>query len=135
MPLLLLLFSLLTACKDNSAGPAIPNVFVNEEINVSSQLYPELRRDGGYAYIGGGYKGILIVRQNAGQYTAFERACPYDPAATCSKVEMDESNLFLVDRCCGSQFNLQGSVMGGPAVHPLKQYATSLSGSILYISN
>ncbi|WP_460925111.1 Rieske (2Fe-2S) protein [Pontibacter brevis] len=130
----LLLFS--TACSDdNGVGPRIPEVFVDEQINVNSQLYPGLRQDNGYAYINGGYKGILVVRQHAGQYLAFERACTYDPTSTCSGVEVDASNLFIVDACCGSQFNLQGNVTGGPAVYGLRQYRTALAGSLLYISN
>ncbi|WP_162055494.1 hypothetical protein [Pontibacter pamirensis] len=131
---LLLLFT--TACNNNNVvGPRIPEVFVDEQINVNSQLHPGLRRDGGYSYINGGYKGILIVRQNASQYLAFERACPYDPTASCSQVEVDPSNLFIVDDCCGSQFNMQGNVTGGPSVYGLQQYRTALSGSLLYISN
>ncbi|GAB3194064.1 hypothetical protein ABID22_000345 [Pontibacter aydingkolensis] len=132
-PLLLLL--LLIGCKDTYQGPAIPEVPVNEQINVNSLQYPELRRDGGYVYLNAGYKGILIVRQNANLYAAFERACPYDPTAPCAIVEVDQSNLFIVDKCCGSQFNFQGNVTSGPAVYGLKQYRTSLSGSLLYISN
>jgi nitrite reductase/ring-hydroxylating ferredoxin subunit len=131
-----LLLTLTTACKDsNGNGPVIPDVFVNEQINVNSQLYPELRQDGGHAYISGGYKGILVVRQNAGQYYAFERTCSYDPTASCAQVEVDASNLFIVDDCCGSQFNLQGNVTGGPAIYSLRRYQTSLSGSVLYITN
>ena len=133
LPLLLLL--LFISCKDTYQGPAIPEVPVSEQINVSSLQYPELRRDGGYVYLNSGYKGILVVRQNANLYTAFERACPYDPTAACGKVEVDQSNLFIVDKCCGSQFNFQGNVTSGPAVYGLKQYRTSLSGSVLYISN
>ncbi|MFD2513092.1 hypothetical protein ACFSRY_04390 [Pontibacter locisalis] len=133
-PLLVLLF-LVSACKDTFNGPAIPEVPVSEQINVSSLQYPALRQDGGYVYLNGGYKGILVVRQSASLYTAFERACPYDPTAACSQVKVDPSNLFIVDDCCGSQFNLQGGVMAGPAVYGLKQYKTSLSGSVLYISN
>jgi len=133
---LLFLLLLTTACKDNGgAGPRMPEVFVDEQINVNSQLYPMLRQDGGYAYLSGGYKGILVVRQNAGQYYAFERACPYDPTASCSTVKVDPSNLFIVDDCCGSQFNLQGEVIGGPAVYNLRQYNTSLLGAVLYITN
>ena len=134
LPALLLLLA--TACSDgNRVGPHIPDVIVDEQLNVNSQLFPTLRQDGGYAYIPGGYKGILVVRQNAGQYYAFERACPYDPTAACSKVEVDPSNLFIVDDCCGSQFNLQGEVTGGPAIYGLRQYQTSLMGSVLYITN
>ncbi|HEY4650015.1 MAG TPA: hypothetical protein VIG72_01320 [Pontibacter sp.] len=108
---------------------------VNEQISVNSLQYPMLRQDGGYAYIGGGYRGIIVVRQNASTYYAFERACPYDPDATCGVVTVDQSNLFLTHSCCGSQFNFQGNVTSGPAVYGLLQYRTSLANNILYISN
>ncbi|WP_242926475.1 hypothetical protein [Pontibacter vulgaris] len=133
LPLLVLLT--LFSCSDNSNGPLIPDTLVSEQINVTSLQYPMLRQDGGYAYLQGGYKGIMVVRQNANLYLAFERACPYDPTSSCSGVEADQSNLFIVDKCCSSQFNFQGGVMSGPTVYGLKQYKTALSGSILYISN
>lgn len=132
--LLSLLAILASGCKDSSSSPLIPNVPVNAQLAVNSQLYPELRQDGGFAYLPEGYKGIIVVRQNASYYTAFERACPYDPTNDC-KVEMDASRLYLTDPCCGSQFNLQGQVIGGPAIQALRQYSTSLVGSTLYITN
>ncbi|MDX5423020.1 MAG: hypothetical protein LPK07_10080 [Hymenobacteraceae bacterium] len=132
---LLVLLFLVSACKDTGVSPNIPDVLVSEQINVSSLQYPMLRQDGGYAYINAGYKGIMVVRQSPNVYLAFERACPYDPTAPCAKVEADQSNLFIIDKCCGSQFNFQGGVMAGPAVYGLKQYQTSLAGNVLYITN
>ena len=125
----------LISCSDDAVLPDIPNVPVNIQVPVNSLQYPELRQDGGYVYLNGGYKGILLVRQNAATYLAFEQACPYHPTDPCAKVEVDESNLFIVDDCCGSQFNFSGQVTSGPATYGLKQYATALSGSILYITN
>jgi len=127
---LLVLLCLGSACSDTVVSPNIPDVAVNEQLVVT-----KLTQDGSYAYIPGGYKGIMVVRQSPTVYLAFERACPYDPTADCAKVEADPSNLFIVDKCCGSQFNFQGAVMAGPASFGLKQYQTSLSGAILHISN
>jgi hypothetical protein len=133
--LIIILSCLLLSCSDSVVGPNIPNVPVSEQINVNSLQYPQLRQDGGYVYLNAGYKGIILVRQTANQYTAFERACPYDPLAACAQVKVDQSNLFLLDECCKSQFNFQGNVTAGPAVFGLRQYRTSLAGNILYISN
>ena len=133
--LVLVFLCLLSACNDNAATPAIPNVPVSIQLDVKSQLYTELRYDGGYVYLKGGYKGILLVRKDAATYLAFEQACPYDATAPCSKAVVDDSNLFIIDKCCGSQFNFSGQVTSGPAVYGLKQYATALNGSLLYITN
>lgn len=131
----LLAIVVLSACSSDTVRPGIPNVPVNEQISVNSLQYPMLRQDGGYAYIQGGYRGIIVVRQNASTYYAFERACPYDPDANCGVVSADQSNLFLTHSCCGSQFNFQGAVTSGPAVYGLLQYRTSLVNNILYITN
>ncbi len=134
LPVLVFVF-LLSSCGSDELQPRMPEVPVNEQINTNSLQYPRLRQDGGYAYLNAGYKGIIVVRQTANLFLAFEQACPYDPTAFSCKVEVDQSNLFLIDKCCGSQFNFQGSVTAGPAVYGLKQYRTSLAGSVLYISN
>ncbi len=132
LPLLAILVS--SCSKDSSNNPIIPNVPVNTQLNVSSQLYPDLRQDGGYAYLPEGYKGIVVVRQNAGSYFAFERTCTYDPTNDCV-LEVDPSRLYITDPCCGSQFNMQGQVIGGPAINALRKYTTSLVASTLYVSN
>lgn len=126
---------LLVSCSDDAPIPDIPNVPVNEQIPVNSLQFPELRQDGGFVYLNAGYKGILLIRQNSSTYLAFERACPYHATDPCAIVEVDDSNLFITDDCCGSQFNFSGQVTSGPAAYGLKQYATALSGSILYITN
>lgn len=131
----LLAILLLTACSSDNATPGIPTVPVSEQISVNSLQYPMLRQDGGYAYLEAGYRGIIVVRQNASLYYAFERACPYDPGASCGVVSADQSNLFLTHSCCGSQFNFQGNVTAGPAIYSLRQYKTSLVNNILYITN
>ena len=133
--LALLCMLMLAACSSDTVRPGIPNVPVNEQISVNSLQYPMLRQDGGYAYLTSGYRGIIVIRQNASSYLAFERACPYDPDAGCGVVSVDQSNLFLTHTCCGSQFNFQGNVTSGPAVYGLLQYKTSLANNILYISN
>ncbi|QCR25128.1 hypothetical protein C1N53_16665 [Pontibacter sp. SGAir0037] len=124
---------LLLSCSSDELRPRIPDVPVSEQINLQSQLYNRLRQDGGYVYLQAGYKGIILIRQGS-SYLAFEQTCPYDPSTSC-KVEAHESNLYLIDNCCGSQYNFQGGVMAGPTVYGLKQYNTSLSGSILYVTN
>ncbi|MBC6991206.1 hypothetical protein [Hymenobacter sp. BT491] len=120
---------------DNNAEPAIPFVAFNEQLNLTNQEYSALRFNNGVAYHAGGVRGLVIVRQNASSYLAFDRNCSYKPYDACARVHIDASRLFLADSCCGSVFNLQGQVQGGPANRPLRQYTTSLSGNILTIIN
>lgn len=127
----------------SNAEPLIPYAPVNLLLDLTNQQYRALRFDNGVITLPvqgpagtGGVKGVLVVRQNAGSYLAFERNCPYHPYEACSLVSLDRSSgLFLRDSCCDSRFSLTGQVIGGPAVRPLRAYATSLQGTQLSIVN
>ena len=144
-PLLVAYCSLLIApaCgSDAAVQPAVPYGVVNLSLNLTNQQYTALRFDNGTVTLlpngpagPAGVKGVIVVRENASTYRAFERNCPYQPYEACALVSVDRSGQFLRDTCCNSQFDLQGHVTGGPAPRPLVQYSTSLQGSQLYISN
>lgn len=133
-----------SACgSKNNDQPLIPYAPVNLSINITNQQYAALRFDNGAVTLpikgsagDGGVKGVIVVRQSAGVYLAFERNCPYQPYDACSLVSLDRSSrLFMRDSCCNSQFDLRGQITGGPSPRPLKQYSTSLQGSLLNIAN
>ncbi|WP_375435724.1 hypothetical protein [uncultured Hymenobacter sp.] len=128
---------LVVSCGSDTSNvePQIPLASFSESLNITNQQYTALRTDKGAIYFTGGVRGLIIVRQNASTYLAFERNCPYRVNDTCARVSIDASRLFLKDACCGSQFDLQGRVQGGPANRPLRQYSTSLSGNLLNITN
>lgn len=134
---LLLSLPFLAACsKDKEQQPVyIPNVIVNQQINLTNQQYVALRQDRGFVYLPAGVRGIIVIRQNENSYLAFEQNCTYQPSDSCATVKVDQSSLFMTDPCCGSRFDFEGAVISGPAAYPLKRYATSLSGNMLYISN
>jgi len=123
------------ACNENTPIPDFPNVIVNEQINLTNIQYNKLRQDNGYVYLTAGARGIIVIRRSATQYVAIERTCTYQSQNTCAQVEVDASGFYLIDSCCGSQFDLLGQVLKGPATYPLRQYATALSGNFLYITN
>ena len=137
-------FLLISACgAKNEAQPLIPYAPVNLSLNLTNQQYAALRTDNGAVVLpvkgpagDGGVKGVIVVRQNAGTYLAFERNCPYQPYAACAIVSLDRnSRLFMRDSCCNSQFDLRGQITGGPAPSSLKQYSTSVQGGLLNITN
>ena len=134
----------LVACGSKSdAQPQIPYAPVNLSISLAAQEYAALRFDNGAISLpakgpagNGGVKGVIVVRQSAGIFLAFERNCPYQPYNACALVSLDRnSKLFMRDSCCTSQFDLKGQVTGGPAPLPLKQYSVSAQGNLLSITN
>jgi len=124
----------LYGCKNQYEG--IPNVNVNVFINIQNPQYQNLSGMGSWAYIEGGSKGIIVFNLDNDNFLAYERHCPYQPENTCSKISVDETNLFAVDTCCSSKYQLiDGSVIDGPATLPLKRYNTSFDGNIVNIWN
>ena len=132
------------ACGSSSnVQPQIPYAPVNLSFNITNQQYVALRSPNGVVALpvssavgNGGVKGVLVVRQADGSYLAFERNCPYRPYDACSIVGLDrQSRVFLRDSCCGSTFNFQGQVTGGPSTLSLVRYNVSLAGSQLSITN
>ena len=136
--------ALLAACGSKTdAQPQIPYAPVNLSLSLAAQEYAPLRLDNGAVTIpvkgsagNGGVKGVIVVRQSAGTFLAFERNCPYQPYYACALVSLDRnSKLFMRDSCCTSQFDFKGQVTGGPAPLPLKQYSVSMQGNLLSITN
>lgn len=135
--LILLLFSfpILNGCESDNVRADIPFVYVYEEVNLNSILNKDLWRAGGHITLDAGYKGIIIVNEGGETFHAFERACTFDTEEDCSIVEMDESELFLIDHCCNSSFDFGGNPMGGPANIPLLEYKTYRDGDFLKVVN
>lgn len=129
------LFLIFSSCKEEE-GDEIPYVYVNFTIDPKSVQYGDLDIPGNYAYVTGGYKGIIIYHKMQNEYIAYERACTFDPLEDCAKVQVTEDNLIMECPCCGSKFLLpDGSPFDGPAVRSLKQYQAHFDGTYLYVSN
>lgn len=131
--ILLLLPLLLVSCGDENEESLIPYVYVNFTIYPNTLDYIP---DGGYIYVTGGYKGIIIYRNTHDEFLAFERACPYDTLVDGARVEVESSGIIATDPVCGSRFILtDGSPIQGPATVSLKQYRTRYDGYSLIVSN
>lgn len=134
--ILLLIWILPQSSCQKEAYPDIPNVYVNMYLDISSTLYVELATVGGYVYLTGGYRGILVYRASTEQFMAYERCCPYDADQNSAVITVDPSGLTMTDSTCMSTYLiLDGSVVSGPATLPLKQYNTSFNGDDLHIFN
>jgi nitrite reductase/ring-hydroxylating ferredoxin subunit len=130
------LLSLTWSCNGKVAHDSIPEVPVNVYLDVNSTMFIELNTIGGWVYLTGGYRGILVYRVSVDDFVAYDRACPYDPFEPCSRITVDPSGITVTDSCCGSQFGiLDGSVIQGPATIPLKRFYTYFDGNILTVNN
>jgi nitrite reductase/ring-hydroxylating ferredoxin subunit len=104
----------------------VPYVYVDQYINISLPSYSSLNAIGGWVYITGGSKGIIVYRQSYDQFSAYDRHCTYEANNPCGKASVDSSNSFVECSCDGSQYQLyDGLVIQGPAAYSLKPYNTT----------
>ena len=118
----------LTSCKEE-VHP-VPNVPVNISINLDLPSYQALNAPGGYAYVNGGSRGIVVYR-NFDDFVALDRHSTYNSDDPCAVVSIDPDNfLQLVDTCSGSRYDIaSGTVVEGPAKWPLRRYNAVWNGS------
>lgn len=114
----------------------VPSVPVYEEFFLNTIEAQNLNNDGGYMVTErGGVKGLIIYRNTAADFRAFDRTCPTSPNDSCARVNIDASTLFIACPCCQSQFNFDGNVMAGSAPAGLRRYNIARQGSLLTVTN
>jgi nitrite reductase/ring-hydroxylating ferredoxin subunit len=129
------IFMIPFSCREKDKD-LIPYVYVDFTIDILGTFYNELSAPGGYVYVTGGYKGILIYRLTMEEFLAFDRSCSFKPLEPCERIEMESSGIIMVDSCCGSRFSiLDGSPFEGPATRMLRQYNTFFDGRYLRVFN
>lgn len=125
-----LLIILISGCKKNSNSNPVPNISFDITINTDLPSYNSLIGVGGWTYVNGGSKGIIVYRKATDVFVAFDRHSPKDADGTCSQALTPDSNNFLDlnDICSGAKFSLyDGSAISG-SEFGLRQYQTSWNG-------
>ena len=105
---LILFLCFAASCENDFLYDPIPPVLVDETINLSNQEYLPLRQDGGFVEIVGGWKGILIYRENVTTYRAFEKASPHRFEEACAEIFVDPSGFFIKEGCDNTVYDFQG---------------------------
>jgi hypothetical protein len=124
------------ACTPDLSDANIPFVpFTPIQINLNLPDYNSLRTNGGYKYIDGGVRGIILYHKSNSEYFAFERNCSYHPNDACATVDVHISTLYMLDPCCNSTFDFSGKPSGGIAWRPLRQYEVLVTGTDLTITD
>ena len=127
-----LLFLVSASCKKNKNHP-ITSIPLDITIDLTLPSYIELTGIGGWAYVNGGIKGIIVYRQSYDVFVAFERQSPEDPENTCSSGLVPNADNFLQldDPCSEAKFSLyDGSPISG-SEWGLRQYQVVWNGSNL----
>lgn len=127
--------AILYSCKKQSDNN-VPTTLVDIYMYTNNPSFVNLSAVGGYVYITGGVRGILLYRKSNTEIMAYERNCTYQPTQPCATVVVDNTHILAVDTCCHSKFSIyDGSVTQGPAAAPLKTYQTTFDGNTLHVFN
>jgi hypothetical protein len=121
-----------SSCKKNKNHP-IASVSFDITIDMSLPSYTEINGVGGWCYVNGGIKGIIVYRQSYDVFVAFERQSPEDPDNQCDTglTPMADNFLQLDDPCSDAVFSLyDGSPISG-SEWGLRQYQVVWNGSNL----
>jgi len=135
-----LLFSVLcisctTSSPDNNEN--LPNVPVNITLSLNSPQYQNLLVPGGWVYVSGGIKGLIVYNFNGTEFSAFDRACPHlSVTEACSKMIV-ESGIKMICPCDDTEFSiLDGSPLTTGVIFAARAYrATLVSSTTLTITN
>lgn len=125
----IVLLSSTFSCNKNKLHP-VPSIPFDISININLPTYSGLTGVGGYAYVVGGSKGIIVYRVNTYEFVAFDRHSPANEGTCADPLENDEENfLMLKDKCSGAVFSLlDGSPVSG-SDFGLRMYATAFDGT------
>lgn len=114
----------------------VPITPVDIYLYTNNPSFVNLNGVGGWVYITGGVRGILVYRKSPSEFMAYDRNCTYQSSDACATVVVDATNILATDTCCHSKFSMyDGSVTQAPAGLPLKAYNTTYDGNVLHIYN
>jgi hypothetical protein len=126
-------FLLLSAKCNNQNQHPVPFVPVDVTIDIQLPSYSDLQGVGGWTYLNGGSRGIIVYRKGIDEYVAFDRHSPADPNGICPfALYPDEQNfLQLKDSCNNAVFSLYDGSPVSNSIYGLRQYATQFNGNNL----
>ena len=116
---------LLTGCRDKE-DRVVPRFATDITLNLNLPEYTELLNPGGWLYLTGGSRGVVVYRVSMDEFVAFDRHCTYNVPERCrvSMVE-DTGGILRDEQCCGSSFEIfTGGVIEGPATRSLLPFRT-----------
>ena len=120
------------SCNKNGNNP-VPNIPFDITIDINLPSYSNLSGVGGWAYVNGGSRGIIVYRRAIDEFVAFDRHSPADPEGTCFLPLFPDNDNFLQlkDTCNNATFSLYDGSPISNSQFGLRQYQTIFNGTDL----
>lgn len=128
------------SCKKNNTqnqnNHPVASIPVQLTIYPNDPAYLKVQVVGGWMYIDGGIRGIVLYRKSEQEFVAVERSSSHLPDNDAAKVRVMNDNFTLRDTISDSRWRMfDGQVTQGPATWALRLYGTSYNGNSLRITN
>ena len=146
IPFLSLIITFLESCGNsnpssptNSFTPSVPSASsfqtINTNVNngkiiLSIDSSSSLANVGGAAFVNYQSGSVLVDRANSDSFNALSSTCTHQG---CTVNNFDPSTKQFICPCHGSQYNLSGQVVIGPAKAPLTSFQNTFSNNQLII--
>ena len=126
------LLLLSSKCNNQNQHP-VPFVPVDITIDIQLPSYSNLQGVGGWTYLNGGSRGIIVYRKAIDEFVAFDRHAPSDPEGSCpiALYPDDQNFLQLIDSCNNAVFSLYDGSPVSNSIFGLRRYATQFNGNNL----
>ncbi len=120
------------SCNKDKRHP-VPSIAFDMEIDLTLPSYQNLNGTGGWAYVNGGIKGIVVYRQSQEVFVAWERMSPEDKDGKCESGLVSDSSNFLQlnDPCSNATFSMYDGSPISNSKWGLRQYRAEWNGSNL----
>ncbi len=133
--LLFLSCLILLSSSNCDKGKQNPIPYVPFDITIDIQLpsYNQLQGVGGWSYVNGGSRGIIVYRKGIDEFVAFDRHSPVDPDGICDFPLFPDAENFLLlkDTCNNASFSMYDGSPVSNSAFGLRQYAVQFNGSNL----
>lgn len=133
------LFCALMCLACNTDENPVPDRPVDFYVYYNNPEFASLQNPGGWAYVNGGFNGILVYNFDNTTFYAYDRACTCDfnhaPLVYDEKTRTLHHQDTLAN--CNSRYSviLRGAVQGGDAKFPLRMYDVLVYDGRLKIVN
>lgn len=123
------------ACSDNTQlGNCLQNITIGVSTDLNNPININAQTPGGYTFLNGGAKGILLFNINGSTFVAFDLICPN---ADCSSPMTFENGLTLKCECDASEYSvhLGGAPQTNGSNCPAREYRVLKNGTSIRITN
>ncbi len=121
--------------RNTGGDPALNGIVATaNKVTIDLSKVSRLRNAGGYLILineDGHSVHVIVINVDGSTFKAFTSICTHQG---CDVASYSSSTQRIICNCHGSEFDLNGNPVAGPAPSPLRSYPVTRSGDILTVT-